>query len=299
MKRKLIKQGGGGGVTVYLPSKWIEKQRLKAGEEVDIEEGNNELIISTNIKKTKKEIVLKINDEYIKNLRYLLKQIYRQGNERIVLKYSSHKQFKQIESVIQEEFIGLEIIDHHKTQCVIESLVEVRKEKYEVFLRKMFQIINHTIEIIPEQGESNEIRKLTNKLSAYQNFGKLVVSNLRKGLIDYEHYSLLSYLLNIQADLAKLNSQIIKRKLKLSAETKSYLQETSKLFKDVETAFYKGDLDALNEINKYAHKKIQSVLDKKNRPQDFIILHYYLEILRLIYGAISPMTGIIINEKNH
>ena len=298
MKRKLIKQGGGGGITVYLPSKWIERHGLKAGEEVDIEEGNNELIISTNIKKTKKEIVLKINDEYIKNLRYLLKQIYRQGNERIVLKYSSEKQFKLIESVIQEEFIGLEIIDYQKNQCVIESLVEVREEKYEVFLRKMFQIINHTIEIIPESKESNEIKKLTNRASAYQNFGKLVVSNLRKGLIDYEHYSLLSYLLNIQADLAKLNSQIIKKKLKLPSK-KYYLMDISKLFKEVETAFYKEDLDALNNINKDAHKKIRAVLDKKNKPEEFILLHYYLEILRLIYGAISPMTGIIINEKYH
>ena len=51
MNRKLIKQGSGNGLAVYLPKTWIDKMKLSAKDEIIIEEKINNLIISTNDEK--------------------------------------------------------------------------------------------------------------------------------------------------------------------------------------------------------------------------------------------------------
>ena len=59
MKRKIVKHGPI-SLTVSLPSKWVKKRNLKAGDEVEVEEHNNGLFIGDfNNKKehTKKEII--------------------------------------------------------------------------------------------------------------------------------------------------------------------------------------------------------------------------------------------------
>ena len=206
MKRKLIKQGGGGGTTIYLPKQWVEKKNLKAGDEIVINEQDGQLLISSSTKNIKKETVFEVKGEYKKNIRLIIKQLYRQGYERITFKYQSEKQYRIIESIVEDEYLGVEVTDKKKNQCTVESIIEAKEEKFEIFLRKMFQIIQHTMTSIRER--SNEVSKLTRRLSAYQNFGKMVVANKRKDLIGYEYYSLLSYLLNIQADLAKLDSEL-------------------------------------------------------------------------------------------
>ena len=43
MKRKLIKQGGGGGLTIYLPKKWIDENKLEQSNEIEITTIDNTL----------------------------------------------------------------------------------------------------------------------------------------------------------------------------------------------------------------------------------------------------------------
>lgn len=299
MRRKLIRQGGGGGITVYLPRKWIERQKLQAGNEVEVEEEDNLLKISSTGAKKPKEIYFELKEEYGKNILYVLKQFYRQGYEKIILRYSSEEQYKSIKTIVEKDFLGLEIIEKKDNKCVIESIAEAKEEKYEIFLRKMFQIISLAIEIITEEGNSDELKDLANKMNAYQNFGKMVVANLRKGLTDYDHYSLLSYLNNLLADFQKLKSELVSKKIKLSKNNLILLKGEAELFDKIETAFFKEDFESLIKCNQEAHQKIDQALKKINSVsgKEFIFIHYYLETIRLMYGAISPMTGIIISKK--
>ena len=75
MKRKLIKQGGG-GYTIYLPKKWVDKKGLKEGNQVDVQETETSLIIGSPVK-GKKEISIEITEENRTNIRNILTHIYR------------------------------------------------------------------------------------------------------------------------------------------------------------------------------------------------------------------------------
>jgi len=47
MRRKIISQGGGKGLTLYLPKKWADERNIKGGDEIEIEENLNSLIIKS------------------------------------------------------------------------------------------------------------------------------------------------------------------------------------------------------------------------------------------------------------
>ncbi len=53
MKRTLIPQGKG-GLTIYLPKPWLDKKNLKAGDSIEVEEINTELLIKGTAKTAKK-----------------------------------------------------------------------------------------------------------------------------------------------------------------------------------------------------------------------------------------------------
>ena len=62
MKRKLIKQGSG-GLTLCVPKKWVDVNKLEAGDEVEVvEEKGNLLMSSSKIEKTiKRELIIDQN----------------------------------------------------------------------------------------------------------------------------------------------------------------------------------------------------------------------------------------------
>jgi len=54
MKRKLIKQGGGNGLTFYIPKKWADARGLNGGDEVEIAEVDNGLLVTAETRLKKK-----------------------------------------------------------------------------------------------------------------------------------------------------------------------------------------------------------------------------------------------------
>ena len=81
MERKLIKQGGG-GLTIYVPKKWIDTRKLKEGDEVSIIEKENSLLISA-VKKKEESSEITINDKNKKDLIPIITHLYRAGIDKI------------------------------------------------------------------------------------------------------------------------------------------------------------------------------------------------------------------------
>jgi len=290
MRRRIILQGNR-SFTLTLPIDWIRKYNLKTGDDVDVSETDEGLSVVSSVKKKKKEISFEVPDGYIKNVKYLLRQLYRQGYDRIVLKYRNEEDFDVISSVA-EGFVGLEVIDKKDNQCTIEVVVDTTEDKFEIFFRKLFQIIVESFSMIKE-GQSLAV--VYQKFASYQDFCKRYVANLKRGFVDYEFYSLLSYLINIEADLNKL-ADFSK---KLSADAGKNCDKMAVLFGDMEKAFFSNDFDKLALLNKDIHGLFDKIFEKlsKTDSKHFPVLHYQLEVLRMMYGAVSPLIGIVIYRK--
>jgi len=284
MRRKIILQGNR-SFTLTLPVDWIRKYNLKSGDDVEVSETEDGLSVVSSVKKKKREISVDLPDIYVKNVKYVLRQLYRQGYDRIVLKCKNEKDIDVISKVI-DGFVGLEIIDKKDKQCTIEVVVDITEDKFDIFFRKLFQIIRESFSMIKE---NQSLEPIYQKFASYQDFCKRYVANQKRGFIDYEFYSLLSYLINIEADLNKL-SEVAK---KMPSKEIAYCDKMAELFGDMEKAFFSDDFDGLALLNKNIHDFFDKIFDRLGSKQ-FSVLHYQLEILRLMYGAISPMIGIVV-----
>ena len=86
MKRKIVKQGAA-TMMVSLPSKWVKKNNLEKGDEVDIDEQDKELIITPEKKvEKKKQVTIDITPDKKDNIYPILTHAYRRGFDKIILK---------------------------------------------------------------------------------------------------------------------------------------------------------------------------------------------------------------------
>lgn len=177
MKRK-VNRVGQNTLTVSLPSKWAKNLDIKAGEEVEVEEDANKLIITRN-NYSKKTLKATINiDDFNKlMLNRHLYELYRQGAEEIVIKFSKetlldYKYDREIDitryiNKIIERFIGMEVISQSKNKIIIESLIP--KEEYkkaDMVLNRMYFLIKEFLnEFI--NAMDNDFEKFHNKSYEY------------------------------------------------------------------------------------------------------------------------------------
>jgi phosphate uptake regulator len=140
MKRKIIKQGPS-TLMISLPSKWVKEQNIKKGQEIDVEEKEDSLILFKN-KENNNNLKRAFMD--LENLNHLmlnrfLEECYITGIGEIILKFKRNKIFNykenkeiDIDKYVKKHlgrYIGLEIISNTNHQIVLQTLIQ--KEKYE------------------------------------------------------------------------------------------------------------------------------------------------------------------------
>jgi len=182
MKRKIIKQGHN-TLTVTLPNKWVKKLNLKAGEETDVYENGNSLVINgkQNIEDTC--CTVDITDFTIPLLWRYFQSVYRSGCNEIKITFDPHKnlyedayhyyttQFdykylgekippKPAIAMIQEvvnRFVGIDIMESGKGYCIIKEMAEVSSKEFENSLRRIFLVIFELFDRLLEAIQKDEI----------------------------------------------------------------------------------------------------------------------------------------------
>ena len=91
MKRKIIKQGIS-TLTISLPSKWVKQFNLEGGDEVEVIESDQNLIISTSQRIKAKSITLDITGLPDKIVWRYFTALYMSGYDEILIRFSEPKQ---------------------------------------------------------------------------------------------------------------------------------------------------------------------------------------------------------------
>jgi len=166
MKRKIIKQGHN-TLTITLPSDWVKKLNLKAGDELDLAENSGALTISGKQNNGFKSTEIDITGLSVPMLWRFFQSAYREGYDEIKLKYEKNQ--KQCEGaynyyssqfdytklgekprkkspidMIQDlvnRFVGMEIIDHGEGYCTIREMGEPSSKEFENSLRRIFLLL--------------------------------------------------------------------------------------------------------------------------------------------------------------
>lgn len=170
MKRKIIKQGHN-TLTVTLPSKWVQEQGLKAGDEIDALTKKEGLIFTTKKGTTKRPVTFDITGMNLPTIWKHFMGAYREGHEEIRVHFkpniilenpyryltkqrvnTKQKHYKErVVEVLQgivDRFVDLEIVDHNKNSIVIRQMSTPSDKEFSSSLRRVFLLAGQMLEEI-------------------------------------------------------------------------------------------------------------------------------------------------------
>jgi phosphate uptake regulator len=281
MKRKLILQGKT-GLTIYLPKKWVDKRGLKPGEEIDISEIDNDLLISPTPSKDKsRSINLQLEKGRDSKQRLLLMNAYRAGFDKIRIRYEGKQE--DITRIVNHTMLGFEIFKIKDNEYSIESIAEPDFEDFERITEKLFFILLELYANIDKNIDDH-----VHNIQKYDNFLKrLLTKNMFKAKNPFAYWQFLSNLTQVARICFHLNRRL---KKPLNKEEKQLLSIATDMTKHLQKAYLTKDLNELiivheieENIEKQEHKYLKNPL----------IGHYLLSLCRNVYLTTSSLSGII------
>jgi len=259
MKRKLIKQGGGGGITIYLPKKWIDTNSLKGGDEVNVEEEENKIVIEAGAKESVSRQEVAIEDHSDEFVLRVITNAYKKGIDELRLVFKKDVPLKAIKYTLSRLTIGYEVTDLGKDYCVIRSFSSDDINNIDVSIKKCFFLIRDVQETILKDIKGRKFPNEEQISSANENIKKLsnyaIRTSIKKIKAVYKNENNLVIFTNLYLYTNKLvyiyqhlntNNKINK---KISKDTVSAIQTLFGMFNDFYDAYYNSDLKKINRIS--------------------------------------------------
>lgn len=263
--RKLIKFGNSSYV-ISIPSKWIEKNKLKKGDNLYIDEIKDELLITTEPKKHKK-IINKIEiDVTNKNEDRLAREIIAAhlNNYKLILLNGKDLKFKStIIRNILHKLMALELTEQTTDRIIIEDFFDVEDINIKELIRKMHLItktmisdtkefingkVNDTITYRDE--DINRINFVLIKLIKAAFKDPSLLQTLKLTPIQCYTYMRLAYYIEKTGDEIKAIVRLLE-KIKLD---KNARKELIKIWGDVEDFYSKAMVSYYNHDTDLAFK---------------------------------------------
>jgi phosphate uptake regulator len=305
MKRKLIKQGTGQGLVIYLPKDWLTKNNLKPKDEIEIQQIGNKLQISNNNlesetnSKVQKEINLNFEIENEKIIRIKVKNAFALGYNKFNITAKTQIIKDIINSTIQNHLLNCELTNETQTQLTYEVLGEIFTNKESIYLDKIFFFIQNSLEnILQNQTLTNpnykkRIISNSNKISLYENICKRNINlnfTPNPTIISY----LLSYLIQLDHMIVKLSQN----KNKFENDNIQTIQILTDTFKQIHKIYLKKKINKFEEIS----INLQNIQNKSEQEIEIsktpLTSHQLYQISRQMYLLINPIIHLEIETKN-
>lgn len=294
MQRKIV-QHGSSSLTITLPIKWAEKFKLKKGDELEVEESGNRIIISTKSESAGGMKIISAKDGlFTKNN---LSHLYQLGYDEIEIEIKDKDTIKEINERLPN-CMGFEIIDQKDNKIYIKSIATALESEFDNMLRKSFLITEDMGKEIIEILDKKQFQKLeeTKNLEILNNkFTDICIRILnKKGYKNPQRtlqmYEIVKNLERIADEFKYLCEEIIKRK-KVSKEFLDSLKETVNYLGLFTNLFYKHNPEIKNEI--YIKRKkllgeLIKVIDK-----DPILIHHLINIIQKTYEGCGGYCALV------
>ena len=312
MRRKLVRQGHN-TLTVSLPKHWCKINNLKEGNEIDISEKLNCLLISKETFRGVDEVKIDITGLDRSTIILLIQSIYSYGHNAITIttKDSKVKHYicgkeNSVAFVIQESIsrlIGAEIISSSKFEYKIQTLTEDSREKFNIILRRIFLLINEMFNSFIEGVDKKDKTLIENISLQHINIKKFINYSLRLlNKFGYEqaektnfYFSIINFLGKIDEIIKNYAGYIINEgSLNQSKQFCSLVKKIGLGFQKYYECFYKYNLQKISEIHKERDlfKSNFYIQYKKLSKDDVFVLSGMTQIYDMILDLIELRTAI-------
>ena len=302
MNRKLIKQGKG-GFTIYLPKKWVDGRGLKEGENIDIYESDEFLIVGSD-KKGRKEITIDISEINKKDLKHMLTHLYRRGYDIIKLNHLDSNLTTKVRKITEELLLGFELTEKGDDFCVLESISEPTEQKYDLLLKRSFLLIKDTIElIINDFGKYEQVKEsysLMIQQEKFVLFCRRILNRekyIKNSLVSWE---LLTHLMHIEHALYYMYEYAVKKKIKKDFDIIRTMINLRDQFDLLYGAYHKKDLKNIhhnfNARKEYCFVTCFDNIEKFKGSKSGLFAHLR-GVFRWVNATNSPVMSILLQEK--
>jgi phosphate uptake regulator len=289
--RKLIKFGNSSHI-LSLPKGWLKKNKLKKGDLVYFSEnGNNELVLSPQLKEEDHEDEITIVDNNdIKELYRKLIANYIAGYDLINIRFNTPERLEIIKTYLAS-LTGFEIIEQNSDHIKVKDLLDIKEVYMEKVIRRMDALIRSVMEDTKLSHKKNnyesiykrdfEINKLTflsyrliKKCTHYPKLAQLIGIKYDR-LID--EWMLVFYLEKLGDEVKRISRYLTRLKAR-SEKIKDVIALYSEACNDYNrcmNAYYKHDINVAYNVAKEKElivKKADLLIEKNNNQYVFNII---------------------------
>ena len=301
MRRKVI-QIADSTQLVSLPRKWALAHNLKKGDEVEIEEKGNKLVIYTEKGRGLESIELDITGLDRDSLMFLIRCLYYKGYDEIKLNFKKattkhHKVDKEVTviSSIHEEvnrLNGVEVIQQKEDYCIIKDISEGNINEFDNVLRRIFLLLIDSSKDLIEGIRQKKFHLIDSINEKHDTITKFIAYNLR--LLNKFSYpeekktnSLYHIINSIDEiiDLIKYCSRyIISNRINVSKESLSMLSRIHNILSLYHDLHYSFDLKKIERISEDRSQIVEkaSAITKKVPASEIFVLTHMSQIPEII-----------------
>jgi len=251
---------------VSLPRKWSQKYNIQKGDELEVEEDGNKIIISTekDLSSSKSEIDFKGKSLLIHRA---LSSLYRAGYNEIRIMFEKSSELEVVQSTINQELIGFEIVEEGKDYIVVKQVTSIDQSEFQSMLRRVFIFLINTSDECLEALKSNNINALRNLVLRDITINKLTnycrrAINKKEGYFKHigPGYAIVEILEKISDNYRDLCKYVSQNKVKVNKQMIDALSEINSLMRDSYKLSYNFELNGM-----------ESFLIKKDRVSETIM----------------------------
>jgi len=302
MKRKVVKQGPA-TLMISLPSKWVKEHGINQGDEVDLIEKREGLLISTQSVAEGQFCEIELKD--IKQPRQISRPIFiqfRKGYDVMKIKFDDKSILDNIRRYL-DVMMGFEIIEQGSNYCVIKNVAKIDSSEFKGLFRRYFlvtlRMADESIDFIKKKDfdalkDTALLENTQNKL--YATCSRMV----NKSVFSRDRATAMFLLLQRMEDIGddyKYMCQYLNelKPDKVSKEVIELYEGINQMMRDTYDFYYKKDGSFANKIISEKKKLIVQALNllETVEKRELRLLHKLAELIVKIYECTEPIYGVI------
>ena len=305
MKRKLIRQGRN-ALTLTLPSEWVKRNSLDAGDEVDVIGSEGPLVIGSKQSPISKTLELTLESNNPWYVGQIVRYGYLANYDQVILYFNSPDVLKEILKVCNY-LLGFEATEQGTDYCILQNLAKESEKEYGNLQRKVFlltiSLFDSIINVLKEKQEFDEIELIKSTNNNILKFALFCRKVILKGgqstkINNLNEYILLQRLTMISNNLVYLSKSVKDRKSTGNERLLYSLGWCKDIYQIFYGAFYSKDINSIIKLNENRKKffgEFENEIVKSNATTN-ISLYYIAENIRLISSSGSLLLQIIQSE---
>jgi len=303
MKRKVI-QIAGSTQLISLPRKWAQKFDIKKGDELEVSEQSNKLVISTEKELGMNQITIDVKNLNPRMIKWVLTAVHKAGYDEVEILFEDPSIFDIIQERLRE-LLGYMVIEHSKKRCLVKSISQGIEQEFDSTLRRAFLVTLSMAESALEmlrKGDNPHLKDITslestnNQLTnfCHRILNKRGYKDAKKTTYLYVIIMFLESIADSYKDICLYLSRPENAKYVVSKKTISFFEKINKMLSTYYHVFYHRDDRKLASIAEARHTIPGEAynLMNKNTHQEIVILNLLLSVYQQIVDSMDSFAGL-------